>query len=55
MTDGPLSFEHLVQALLGLLAAVMPETVELKVSGYVVFVFGSLVALWIWRRYPRTK
>ena len=48
MTDGPLSAEHLAQALLGLLATLMPETVEFKVSGYLVF--GSLVALWIWRR-----
>jgi hypothetical protein len=55
MTDGPsLSPEHLAQASgwLDLLATLMPETVKFEVSGYLVFVFGSLVALWIWRRYP---
>ena len=48
--------EHPAQALgwLDLLASLMPETVrfDFEVSGYLVFVFASLVALWIWRRYP---
>ena len=40
---------------LDLLASLMPETVKIdfEVSGYLVFVFGSLVALGIWRQYPR--
>jgi hypothetical protein len=52
--DGPSLSEHPAQALgwLDLLASLMPETVKLEVSGYLVFVLGSLVALWIWRRYP---
>jgi hypothetical protein len=55
--DGPsLSPERPAQALswLDLLASLMPETVKLEfeISGYLVFVFGSLMALWIWRRYP---
>jgi hypothetical protein len=49
--------EHPAQALgwLDLLASLMPETVKIdfEVSGYLVFVFASLVALLIWRRYPR--
>jgi hypothetical protein len=54
MTDGPTLPEHPAQALgwLDLLATLMPETVDFHfgVSGYLVSVFGSLVALWIWRR-----
>jgi hypothetical protein len=56
MNDGPSLPEHPAQALgwLDMLATLMPETVKLdfEVSGYLVFVFGSLVALWISRRYP---
>ena len=55
MTDGLSFSEHSAQALgwLESLATLMPETVKLhlEVSGYLVFVFGSLGALWIWRRY----
>ena len=47
MTDGSLSPEHLAQALLGVLATLMPETVRLEVSSYLLIV--ALVALWIWR------
>jgi hypothetical protein len=50
--------EHPAQAIgwLELLGSLMPDTVRFnfEVSGYLVFVFASLVALWIWRRYsPR--
>jgi hypothetical protein len=57
MTNGHLlpDDEHPAQALgwLDLLASLMPDTVRLdfEVSGYLVF--AILVALWIWRRYPR--
>ena len=57
MTNGhPLS-EHPAQAFPGwldLLATLMPDTVEIKVSGYLVFVFAALAAVWIWRRYPKS-
>ena len=55
MTNGPSLYEHPAQAFPGwldLLAALMPETVKVEVSGCLVFMVGSLVALWIWRRYP---
>jgi hypothetical protein len=57
MTNGHSLSEHAAQAIgwLDLLANLMPETVKVdfEVSGYLVFVVASLVALWIWRRYPR--
>jgi hypothetical protein len=58
MDDHNVTFlEHPAQAIgwLDLLASLMPETVafDFEVSGYLVFVFASLAALWIWRRPPR--
>jgi hypothetical protein len=45
--------EHPAQAIgwLDMLTALMPETVKLEVSGWVLIV--ALVALWIWRHPPR--
>ena len=44
--------EHPAQALgwLDLLATLMPETVRIEVSSYVLIVV--VVALWVWRRCP---
>ena len=55
MTNGPPLSEHPAQALrwLDLLATLMPETVKLEVSSYLLIV--ALVALWIWRRHPGTR
>jgi hypothetical protein len=55
MTNGLPLPEHPAQAIgwVDLLASLMPETVKVELSGYLVFVFASLLALWIWRRYPR--
>jgi len=53
MTNGHLlAPEHPAQALgwLDVLATLMPETVKLEVSGYLLVV--ALLALWIWRRPP---
>jgi hypothetical protein len=55
MTNGPdlPSSEHFVQAIPGwldALAQIMPETVKIEVSSYVLIV--ALVALWIWRHPP---
>ena len=53
MTNGHLlAPEHPAQALgwLDVLATLMPETVKLEVSGYLLIV--ALLALWIWRRPP---
>jgi hypothetical protein len=36
---------------LDLLASLMPETVKVEVSSYLLIV--ALVALWMWRRPPR--
>ena len=58
MTNGAPLSEHPAQALgwLDLLATLMSETVKFhfEVSGYLVFVFGSLMALWIWKRSRRS-
>ena len=46
--------EHPAQAFPGwfdLLATLMPETVKLEVSSYLLII--ALVALWIWRHPPR--
>jgi hypothetical protein len=56
MTNGGtlLALEHPAQAFPGwldLLTTLMPETVKLEVSSYLVIV--ALVALWIWRHPPR--
>ena len=47
-----ISPEHPAQALgwLDLLVSLMPETVKLEVSSYILIV--AVAALWIWRRYP---
>jgi hypothetical protein len=52
MSDGPSLSEHSAQALgwLDLLATLMPDTVRLEVSSWVLIV--AVVALWICRRYP---
>jgi hypothetical protein len=61
MTDGPVFSEHSAQAVgwLDLLASLMPETVKVdfdfEVSGYLLFVFAALAALWIWRRYSPAR
>lgn len=50
MTNGPSLCEHPAQAFPGwldLLATLMPETVKLEVSSWVLIV--AVVALWIWR------
>ena len=52
MTNGPSLPEHPTHALgwLDMLAPLMPETVKLEVSSYLLIV--ALVALWIWRHPP---
>jgi hypothetical protein len=52
MDSAHLLSEHPAQALgwLDLLATLMPETVRVEVSSWVLIV--AVVALWVWRRWP---